>query len=161
MNSPGSKRLAETVSSAASMTLFLIFSVCCLIIVSVAASAYGRISGNYDNTFNSAAAVRYITNRIRACESAEVLSESELLLRGDGYGILIYHSGGAVLERLIPEGELSGGKIPESGGGELLFGAERLFVEESGGLITVTAEDGGGSFTARCRAKNDRDGQNY
>lgn len=146
MNGAGQKRLAETVSSAASMTLFLIFSVCCLIIISVAASAYGRISGNYDNTFNSAAAVRYITNKIRACGEAEVISESELLLHEDGYSTLIYHSAGAVWERLFPEGEK-----PVSGGGERLFSAERLLIEESGGLVKVTAEDGANSFTAFCR----------
>ena len=84
-NSAESKRLGETVSSAASMTLFLIFAVCCLIIISVAATAYGRISQNYENTFDSTAAVRYITNKIRACGEAEIVSESELLLRDSGY----------------------------------------------------------------------------
>lgn len=146
MNGPGSKRLAETVSSAASMTLFLIFSVCCLIIITVAASAYGRISGNYDNTFNSAAAVRYITNKIRACGEAEVISESELLLRNDGYVTVIYHSEGAVWERLYPDGE-----APEASGGERMFIAEKLLIEENGGSLKVTAEDGGSSFTAYCR----------
>ena len=90
MNRPDSKRLAETVSSAGSMTLFLLFAVCCLVMITVAASAYGRINENYDNTFNSTAAVRYITNKLRACESAEVLSEKELLLTNDGYRTLIY-----------------------------------------------------------------------
>lgn len=146
MNGPGSKRLAETVSSAASMTLFLIFSVCCLIIITVAASAYGRISGNYDNTFNSAAAVRYITNKIRAGGEAEVVSESELLLRSDGYVTVIYHSDGAVWERLYPDGE-----TPEASGGERMFSAEKLLIEENGGSLKVTAEDGGSSFTAYCR----------
>lgn len=146
MNRPGSGRLAETVSSAASMTLFLIFSVCCLIIIAVAASAYGRISGNYDSTFSSAAAVRYITNKIRAGESAEVLSESELLLRGDGCVTLIYFSGGAVCERLFAKGD-----EPVSSGGEKMFEAERLTVENADGLIKVTAEDSGHSFTAYCR----------
>ncbi|MDE6763318.1 MAG: DUF4860 domain-containing protein [Oscillospiraceae bacterium] len=146
MNGPGSKRLAETVSSAASMTLFLIFSMCCLIIITVAASAYGRISGNYDNTFNSAAAVRYITNKIRASGETEVISESELLLRDDGYVTVIYHSEGAVWERLYPEGE-----SPVASGGERMFSAEKLLIEESEGAVRVTAEDGGSSFTAYCR----------
>lgn len=147
MNRPGSGRLAETVSSATSMTLFLIFSVCCLIIIAVAASAYGRISGNYDSTFNSAAAVRYITNKIRACESAEVISESELLLTNSGYSTVIYHDGGAVLERLFAEGD-----EPVSSGGEKMFETEKLTVVNANGLIKITAEDGGHSFTAYCRS---------
>lgn len=140
------KRLGETVSSAASMTLFLIFAVCCLIIISVAAAAYGRISRNYENTFDSAAAVRYITNRMRACGGAEIISENELLLRDSGYSTLIYHSGGAVYERLFPEGD-----TPVSSGGERLFGAEQLIIEEDGGLIRITVRDGGDVFTAFCK----------
>lgn len=146
MNRPGSGRLAETVSSAASMTLFLIFSVCCLIIIAVAASAYGRISGNYDSTFSSAAAVRYITNKLRACESADIVSESELLLRGDGCVTLIYFDGEAVCERLFAEGDET-----VSSGGEKMFEAEMLTVENADGLIKVTAGDSGHSFTAYCR----------
>lgn len=146
MNRPGSGRLAETVSSAASMTLFLIFSVCCLIIIAVAASAYGRISGNYDSTFSSAAAVRYITNKLRACESADIVSESELLLRGDGCVTLIYFDGEAVCERLFAEDDET-----VSSGGEKMFEAERLTVENADGLIKVTAGDSGHSFTAYCR----------
>lgn len=148
MNRPGSGRLAETVSSAASMTLFLIFSVCCLIIIAVAASAYGRISGNYDSTFSSAAAVRYITNKLRDCESADIVSERELLLRRDGCVTLIYFDGEAVCERLFAEGD-----EPVSSGGEKMFEAERLTVENADGLIKVTAEDSGHSFTAYCRNK--------
>lgn len=146
MNRPGSGRLAETVSSAASMTLFLIFSVCCLIIIAVAASAYGRISGNYDSTFSSAAAVRYITNKLRACESADIVSEGELLLRGDGCVTLIYFDGEAVCERLFAEGDET-----VSSGGEKMFEAEMLTVENADGLIKVTAGDSGHSFTAYCR----------
>ena len=146
MNGPGSKRLAETVSSAASMTLFLIFSICCLIIITVAASAYGRTSRNYDNTFNSAAAVRYITNKIRASRETEVISESELQLRDDGYVTVIYHSEGAVWERLYPEGE-----TPAASGGERMFSAEKLLIEENDGSLKVTAEDGESSFSAYCR----------
>ena len=146
MNGPGSKRLAETVSSAASMTLFLIFSICCLIIITVAASAYGRTSRNYDNTFNSAAAVRYITNKIRASRETEVISDSELLLLDDGYVTVIYHSEGAVWERLYPEGE-----TPAANGGERMFSAEKLLIEENDGSLKVTAEDGESSFSAYCR----------
>ena len=152
MNRPGSGRLAETFSSAASMTLFLIFSVCCLIIIAVASSAYGRISGNYDSTFNSAAAVRYITNKIRASESAEVISESELLLTNSGYETLIYHDGDAVFERLFAGADSMKNEDSPNAGGERMFGAESLVIEETDGLIKVTAEDSGHSFTAYCRS---------
>ena len=38
-------------------------------------------------------------------------------------------------------------------GGERMFGAESLVIEETDGLIKVTAEDSGHSFTAYCRGK--------
>ena len=92
------------------------------------------------------AAVRYITNKMRACGEAEIVSESELLLRDSGYSTLIYQSGGAVYERLFPDGE-----TPVSSGGERLFSAEQLIIEEDGGLIRITVRDGDDVFTAFCK----------
>lgn len=147
MNAPETKRLSETVSSAGSMTLFLLFTVCCLVIIAAAATAYGRISENYGNTFNSAASVRYVTNKIRACEKAEIISENELLLAYPGYKTVIYHRDGAVYERIFSESQ-----TPASEGGEEMFRAESFAVEEKNGLIAVTAKDGKSSFTAYCRS---------
>lgn len=146
MNAPETKRLSETVSSAASMTLFLLFAVCCLIIIAVAASAYGRINENYESSFNSAAAVRYITNKLRACENSEIVSETEILLSNDGYSTVIYHKNGRVYERAFGSGQ-----TPAFEGGEEMFRAESLTVTEKEGVITVTASDGNNSFAAYCR----------
>ena len=148
MNRAESKRLTDTISSAGSMVLFLLFAVCCLIIIAVAASAYKRISENYDDTFNSAAAVRYVTNKLRACESAEVLPGGEIILSEGGYKTIIYESGGTIYERLFPEGqEVS----PQ--GGEAVFDAVGYSVTYyGGGLASVSAEGSGGQvFTAYCR----------
>ena len=154
MNRPDSKRLAETVSSAGSMTLFLLFAVCCLVMITVAASAYGRINENYDNTFNSTAAVRYITNKLRACESAEVLSETELLLLSDGYKTIIYERDGILYERLFADGQEV---VAEKG--EQLFHVEQLALNCENGLISISVSDKkGGSFKAYCREKGGGDG---
>lgn len=154
MNRPETKRYAETISSAANMTLFLLFAVCCLVMISVAASAYSRINENYGNTFNSTAAVRYITNKIRASEGAEILAENQLLLENTGYSTLIYQQNGAVYERLFPEGDII---IAE--GGEELFHAEKLSVQNKNGLISVTVtDDNGSSFEAYCRKADGGDG---
>ncbi len=148
MNRADSKRLTDTVSAAGSMTLFLIFAVCCLIMIAAAASAYGRISENYDDTFNSAAAVRYVTNKLRACKGAEILSGNELLLYDDGYKTLIYESGGTLYERL-----LSDGQEVSASGGEAVFKAEGFSVSDcGGGLAEISAEGSGGrTFSAYCR----------
>lgn len=147
MNSPDSKRLSDTISSAASMTLFLFFTVCCLIIISAAVSAYGRISSNYEDTFNSAAAVRYVTNKLRSCDGAEV-SENGLILYDEGFCTVIYESGGTVYERLFPEGrEIS------FDGGEAVFKAEGYSVTDcGGGLLQISAKGSGGDvFSTYCR----------
>ncbi|MGN0675632.1 MAG: DUF4860 domain-containing protein [Oscillospiraceae bacterium] len=154
MNRPDSKRLAETVSSAASMTLFMLFAVCCLVMTAVAASAYKRINENYDNTFNSAAVVRYITNKLRACESAEVLSETELLLTGDGFKTLIYCRDGELYERAFAEeSEIS------ANGGEQLFHVEQFSLTEKNGLVEISTSDGSGeALKTCCRIENGGDG---
>lgn len=145
MNAPETKRLSDTISSAGSMTLFLLFAVCCLVIISAAASAYGRVAENYDDSFNSAAAVRYVTNKLRACDSAEILSDGALLLKNTGYSTVIYHKNGTVYERVFGDGQ-----TPVCEGGEEMFSAESFSLTEENGLIRVTAEDGKNSFTAYC-----------
>lgn len=150
MNRPETKRRAEVISSAANMTLFLLFAVCCLVMITVAASAYGRINENYGNTFNSTAAVRYITNKIRASEDAQILAENQLLLTNSGYSTLIYQQGDTVYERLFPEGD-----IITAEGGEELFRASKLSLQDKGGLISITVTDeNGGRFEAFCLAGN-------
>lgn len=154
MDKPESRRLAETVGSTANMTLFLIFAVCCLLMVSVAASAYGRINENYHSTFSSTAAVRYITNKLRACDTAEVLSDSSILLRNQGYSTLIYESGGVIRERLFPEeSEI---KVE---GGEELFTESELEISAEKGLIHISVADAdGGFFETHCRYSDGGDG---
>ncbi len=154
MNRPETKRRAEVISSAANMTLFLLFAVCCLVMITVASSAYSRINENYGNTFNSTAAVRYITNKIRASEAVEILAENQLLLENSGYSTLIYQQDGIVYERLFSEGS-----IITAEGGEVLFSAEKLLLKNKDGLVFVTITDSrGSSFEAFCRTQNGGDG---
>lgn len=148
MNSTDTKRLSETVSAAGSMILFLIFTVCCLVIITVAATAYKRISENYDNTFNSAAAVRYVTNKLRSCDSSEIIGDGEILLEISGSKTLIYERDGVLYERLFAaESE----PVPE--GGEEVFRAEGFEVVScGGGLARISAAGADGKkFTAYCR----------
>lgn len=152
MNRPETKRRAEVISSASNMTLFLLFAVCCLVMITVAASAYSRINENYGNTFNSTAAVRYITNKIRASEGAEILADNQLLLENSGYSTLIYQHNGIIYERLFPEGD-----IITAEGGEELFHAEKLLLQYKSSLVSVTITDENGeSFCALSRMTDRR-----
>ncbi len=148
MNRADSRRFSDTISSAGSMTLFLLFAVCCLIIIAAAASAYSRISSNYEDTFNSAAAVRYVTNKLRACQSAEIAGENVIILSDEGYKTVIYEKDGTIYERLVPDG-----REVSAEDGEAVFRADGYTVTDCGsGLVSISAEgDGGRVFTAYCR----------
>ena len=141
------RNLRETAATAASMFLFLLFSVCSLVMIAVAASAYGRTGNNYKNTFNSAATVRYISNKLRAAESSELVSDRSILISFSDYSALIYEDNGIVYERIA-----SAGEIPLTQGGERLFEVQGFSVAEEEGLIKVTAiSDGENTFTVYCR----------
>lgn len=147
---PQTKRLAETISSAAGMTLFLIFAVCCLIMITVAASAYKRINDSYEQVFNSTAALRYVSNKLHACESAELLSDKELLIKNEGFQTLIYERDGELYERLFPEeAEI------KAESGEQLFSVGDFSFNMNGELleVIVSGEDGE-SFRTLCRIKS-------
>lgn len=147
---PQTRRLAETVSSAAGMTLFLIFAVCCLIMITVAASAYKRIDDSYSEVFNSTAAVRYVSNKLHACESAELISDKELLIKkNSGFSTLIYERDGVLCERLFPEdAEI------KAESGEQLFTVGDFSVKMDGELIAVSVRsENGESFRTLCRIK--------
>lgn len=148
MNNADTKRLSETVSAAGSMVLFLIFTVCCLVIITVAATTYKRISENYDNTFNSAAAVRYVTNKLRSCGSAEIVGDGDILLENDGSKTLIYERDSILYERLF---SLESDPVPE--GGEAVFSVDGFeLVSCGGGLAKISAAGADGNeFTAYCR----------
>lgn len=146
---PRTRRLAETVSSAAGMTLFLIFAVCCLIMITVAASAYKRIDDSYSEVFNSTAAVRYVSNKLHACESAELISDKELLIKNSGFSTLIYERDGVLYERLFPEdAEI------KAESGEQLFTVGDFSVKMDGELLAVSVRsENGESFRTLCRIK--------
>lgn len=154
MNKADTKRLAETVSTAGSMALFLIFTVCSLVIITAAASAYRRITDNYEDTFNSAAAVRYTANKLRASGGAEFLADG-IVLENDGYRTVLYSRGGSLYENIFPLGA-----EPRTEGGEEVFRAEDFSVTDGGdGIAVISARSAkGGKFTVYCRVPDGGDG---
>lgn len=153
MNRADTKGLAETVSTAGSMALFLIFTVCSLVIITAAASAYRRITDNYDDTFSSAAAVRYTANKLRASGGAELLTDG-VVLENSGYKTVIYARDGVLYESLFAEGT-----EPRAEGGEAVFRAEGFTVTDCGnGIAVISAKSAnGGVFTVYCRVPSGGD----
>lgn len=144
------RKLADSVNSVGSMILFLLFAVCSLIIVAAGVSTYSRISDNYRNTFNSSAAVRYVTNKIRGADSV-VLAENAAGLTvysGDTACVIMNSDSG------IAEKNIRASSEAEYTGGDTIFPSARFTVTDEGdGLYSITVLSGRRSYTALCRSK--------
>ena len=136
------KSSADSVSAAGSMLLFLLFAGCMLIIVAVAAGTYTRISSDFDDTFTKSASLRYISNKLKSADSAEIIDGVGLVLMQDGIKCVIYCSDGGLYENSI-----SADSEPSAQGGDRIFELSSFDVSEENGLYRVTvAVDGESGF---------------
>lgn len=133
-----SKDLSETIGTIGSMLLFLLFAGCMLMIIVVAAGTYSRISTNFNKTFGTTASLRYISNKIKAADSVEIVNGgSAIVLKNGGIGEIIYFEDGALYERLS-----SAADDILAEGGEKIFGLSELNITESDGFYKITAAFG-------------------
>lgn len=131
------KTLGDTVGTIGSMLLFLMFTGCLLMIIAVAAGTYSRISSGFNKTFGSAAALRYLSNKLRSSGGAEI-TEHGIILRSDSIADVIYFNGGGLYEKTVTsEGNM------DFSGGDRIFELSGMTVADLGALykITVTVED--------------------
>ena len=138
------KTLSDTVSTVGSMLLFLIFAACLLMMIAVAAGTYSRISSNFDKTFGSTASLRYISNKLKSCDSAEIVGQgSGIILRSDGVLDIIYFGNNGLYEKTVmseTDADLSGG--------DRIFELDGMTVSDLGDLYKITvAFDGGENST--------------
>ena len=63
------RSMGDTASAVGSMLLFVLFAVCMLMAVAVAADTYSRIKTGYQQSFGTAASIKYISNKLRAAET--------------------------------------------------------------------------------------------
>lgn len=129
-----SKSLADIAEAAGSMLLFTLFAACMLIIIGAAASVYTRISSGYEQSFTSSATLKYVTNKLRGADSAEILGEGEgIAVVNGGIMCVIYSGADGIYEKNISLGE-----TPEMSGGTCIFGAAELSVTDDGSLYTIS-----------------------
>lgn len=141
MKKYASKGLVDIVSTAGSMVLFLLFAVCMLIMVSAAASTYARITRSYEQTFSSSAALRYVTNKLRSADSAEILDGgSGVAVTDGGIVCVIYAGSDGIYER-----SAAAGAPALMQGGSRIFEGASVAITEADGLYTVTVTRGGES----------------
>lgn len=138
------KTLSDTVSTVGSMLLFLMFAACLLMMIAVAAGTYSRISSNFDKTFGSTASLRYISNKLKSCDSAEIVGQgSGIILRSDGVLDVIYFGNNGLYEKTVMSETDAG-----LSGGDRIFELNGMTVSDMGDLYKITvAFDGGVNST--------------
>lgn len=138
------KTLSDTVSTVGSMLLFLMFAACLLMMIAVAAGTYSRISTNFDKTFGSSASLRYISNKLKSCDSVKIVEQgSGIVLNSDGIYDVIYFGNNGLYEKTVTS---------ETGtdlsGGSKIFELNGMTVSDMGSLYRITVEyDGGENST--------------
>lgn len=132
------RSLSDTVNSIGSMLLFLLFAVCMLLMIGVAAGTYTRINNAFERTFGTGAALRYVSNKIKSAESTKIVNNGGgLLLRNEDFTNVIYFSGSGLYEKSVSDDA----DVTYSGG-DLIFSINELSVSEEDGLYKITAAVG-------------------
>lgn len=128
------RSLSDVISTVGSMTLFLLFTGCLLMMIAVAAGTYSRISSNFDKTFGSSASLRYISNKLKSAEKVSVAEDGKALYLEDESIIdIIYFSNGALYEN-----NFSSDTVPTLSGGAKIFDLTDISISEQGELFKVT-----------------------
>ncbi len=128
------KTLSDTVSTVGSMLLFLLFTGCMLLMIAVAAGTYSRVSSNFDRTFGTTASLRYISNKLKSCDSVEIAENgSGLVMKSGGAVDVIYLGSGGLYEKTV----LADGAV-EFSGGDRIFELSGLTVADVGELYKIT-----------------------
>lgn len=130
------KGLGDTISTIGSMLLFMLFTGCLLMMIAVAAGTYSRISSNFDKTFGTSASLRYISNKVKSSQTAEIAENgTALFLRSDGICDIIYFKNGFLYEKSV-----SAETTPTADGGFKIFDLSEMKITEDGELIKITVK---------------------
>lgn len=126
------------------MLLFLLFTVCMLMMTAVAASTYSRISAGYDEAFGASVPLRYVSNKIKSAQNVELFEDgSGAAIEMSGIVCVIYCDGTAVYEKTIPAAEYSEGDYLSAdsiSGGEAVANAQKLTISDSGSVYVISAQ---------------------
>lgn len=144
------KKLADSVGAVGSMLLLLVFLTGSLVLISAGASAYSRISEDFEETFSSSAAVRYVTNKLRNGNGAEIYNEGKAVVIDCGVlDCIIYSDGNGISERYVDKEELTEDFLS---GGDIIFDGTSMTISyDESGLYMISAKKDGDVFSAYCR----------
>ncbi|MDE6032016.1 MAG: DUF4860 domain-containing protein [Oscillospiraceae bacterium] len=125
---------ADIVGTVGSMLLFLVFTVCMLVIIAAAASTYAGISSGFDRSFTSSASLRYLSNKIRGAESYEIIEGGTgIAAVNGGITCVIYYKDGGLYEKNVSSSDSAA-----AGGGDKIFNIDGLEITEENGLYVIS-----------------------
>ena len=125
---------ADIVGTVGSMLLFLVFTVCMLVIIAAAASTYAGISSGFDRSFTSSASLRYLSNKIRGAESYEIIEGGTgIAAINGGITCVIYYRDGGLYEKNVSSSDSAA-----AGGGDKIFNIDGLEITEENGLYVIS-----------------------
>ncbi len=130
------RTLADTASAVGSMLLFVLFAICMLMAVAVAADTYSRIKNGYQQSLGAAASMKYVSNKLRSADSVTLLDGGAAVESGGMFSV-IYCDGG-----LYEKSSVSGDDISLSGG-DRISDIDSMSITEHDGLYEITVVSGG------------------
>lgn len=141
------KGTSRVLGTAASLLLFLIFAICMIVIIGAGAGIYSRITGGYEATYGSSAAIKYVSNKIRASDSCKIMDGGKgIVLENGNILCVIYSSENGIYERNLPAGSEAA-----ADGGELIVSADDMNVTENNGLYEISVSCGENSASVLVR----------
>lgn len=136
----------RVLGTAASLLLFLIFAICMIVIIGAGAGIYSRITHGYESTYGSSAALKYVSNKIRASDNCEILENGVIALENGSLVTVIYSGGQGIFEK-----NCSAGSEVCASGGELIIETDSFRVSEAGGLYEISVTCGGATSSVFVR----------
>ena len=128
---------SDIVGTIGSMLLFLVFTVCMLVIIAAAASTYAGISSGFDRSFTGSASLRYLSNKIRGAESYELIEDGTgIAAVNGGITCVMYYSDGGLYEKNVSSEERT------AAGGDKIFDIDGLKITENNGLCEISVSCG-------------------
>ena len=130
------RTMADTASAVGSMLLFVLFALCMLMAVAVAADTYSRIKNGYQQSLGAAASIKYVSNKLRSADSVTLLEGGAAVVSGDMVSV-IYCNGG-----LYEKSSMVGDDISPAGG-DKISDIDTMSITEHYGLYEITVSSGG------------------
>ncbi len=131
------RTLADTASAVSSMFLFLLFAVCMLMSIAVAADTYDRIKTGYQQSFGASASIKYVSNKLRTAQSVILLDNGGAAVECGGIVSVIWCADGALYEKNTEVGENI-----TADGGDRISSIDMMNISEHDGLYEITVSAG-------------------